>query len=49
MVDVLWLDEGLEVIFEDLRKVVLELGTTEVLEDFLPIWWILHGNENSAG
>jgi hypothetical protein len=41
MVNVLWLDECLQVVLENLRKVVLELGATEVLEDLLPVWRVV--------
>ena len=41
MIDILRFNEGLEVVLKDFRKVILQLGTTEVLEDLLPIWWIL--------
>ena len=41
LVNILGLDEGLEVVLEDLREVVLELRATEVLEDLLPVWGIL--------
>jgi hypothetical protein len=37
LVDVLGLDNGLEVVLENLGEVVLQLGTTEVLEDLLPV------------
>ena len=37
LVDVLGLDNGLEVILENLCEVVLQLGTTEVLENLLPV------------
>ena len=41
MIHVLRLDQRFQVILEDLGEVVLQLGAAEVLEDFLPIWWIL--------
>ena len=41
VVDILGLNEGLEVVFKDLGEVVLELRSTEVFEDFLPVWWVL--------
>lgn len=37
MVDVLGLDDGLEVILENLCEVVLKLGSTEVLQNILPV------------
>lgn len=37
LVDVLRLDDSLEVVLEDLCEVVLQLRTTEVLENLLPI------------
>jgi len=37
LVDVLGLDDGLKVVFENLGEVVLQLGTTEVLENLLPV------------
>lgn len=37
LIDVLGLDDSLEVVFENLGEVVLQLGTTEVLEDLLPV------------
>lgn len=37
VIDVLRLDEGFNVVFEDLGEVVLELRSTEVLEDLLPV------------
>ena len=49
MVDILGLNECLEIVFKDFGEIVLELGSTEVFQYFLPIWWILHGNENLAG
>ena len=44
MVDILRLDESLEVILENFRKVILQFRTTEIFEDFLPIWRILAAN-----
>lgn len=41
MVYILRLDQRLQVILEDLGEVVLQLRAAEVLEDFLPVWWIL--------
>ena len=35
---VLWLDHRFQIVFQDPRKVVLKLRTTEVLQDVLPIW-----------
>ena len=41
VVHVLRLDQRLEVVFEHLCEVVLQLGAAEVLEDLLPIWRVL--------
>jgi hypothetical protein len=41
VIDVLRLDERLEVVFEDLGEVVLELRAAEVLEDILPVRRVL--------
>ena len=41
MVDILRLNQGLEVVFENLGEVILQFGATEVLEDFLPVWRVL--------
>ena len=41
VVDVLRLDERLEVVLEHFGEVVLELGTSEVLQDLLPIRGVL--------
>lgn len=41
VVDVLWFYERLEIILEHLGEVVLQFGTTEVLENFLPVGRIL--------
>lgn len=37
LVDVLGLDNGLKVVLENLGEVVLQLGTTEVLKNLLPV------------
>lgn len=37
VIDVLRLDDGLQVILENLGEVVLEFGTTEVLQNILPV------------
>ena len=31
----------LQIIFKDLCEVVLQLRPSEVLQDFLPVWWVL--------
>lgn len=41
VVHVLRLDKGLQVILENLRKVVLKLRSSEVLENFLPVGGIV--------
>jgi hypothetical protein len=41
VIDILWLDEWLQVVLEHLGEVVLQLGSTEVAQDFLPVWWVL--------
>lgn len=41
VVNVLRLDDGFQVVFENLCKVVLQLATTEVLENILPIGRVL--------
>lgn len=41
MVHVLGLDDGLEVVFQNLGEVVLELRAAEVGEDFLPVRRVL--------
>lgn len=41
LVDVLGLDNGFQVILQNLGKVVLELRATEVGQDLLPVWWSL--------
>jgi hypothetical protein len=41
MVDVLRLDEGFEVVLEDLGEVVLELGASEMPQNLLPIRRVL--------
>jgi len=46
---VLRFDQGLEVVLQNLGEVILELRSTEILENFLPIWWILDvGNRTSV-
>jgi hypothetical protein len=45
LVDVLGLDNGLEVVLEDLCEVVLQLGTTEVLENLLPVRGVVEAAE----
>ena len=37
MVDVLGLDQRLDVVLQDPREVVLELGSSKVLDDLLPV------------
>ena len=37
LIDVLWFHHGLEVIFENLGEVVLQLGTAEVVENLGPV------------
>lgn len=41
MIHVLWLDQGLEIVLQNLGEIILELRSTEVLENFLPVRWIL--------
>lgn len=41
LIDILGLDHGLEVILQNLREVVLQFGTTEVLQNLLPIGWVV--------
>ena len=41
MIHVLWFDQGLQVVLQNLGEVILELRSTKVLEDFLPVWRIL--------
>lgn len=41
VVDVLRLDQCLQVILQDLGEVVLQLGSTEVLQNLLPVWGVL--------
>ena len=41
LVHVLWLDDGLEVILQDLGEVVLQFRAAEVDQDLLPIWRFL--------
>jgi hypothetical protein len=45
LIDVLGLDNGLEVVLENLCEVVLQLGTTEVLEDLLPVRRVVEAAE----
>lgn len=48
MVDVLRLDQRLEVVLQDFGEVVLELGSAEIFQDFLPIWRVLQIDVNQA-
>ena len=41
MIHVLWFDQGLKVVLQNLGEVILELRSTEILENFLPVWRIL--------
>jgi hypothetical protein len=41
VVDILRLNEGLEIILQDLRKVILKFRSTEILQDLLPIRRVL--------
>lgn len=41
LIDVLRFNKSFDVVFKDLSEVILELGTTEVLQNFLPVWGIL--------
>jgi len=41
MIHVLWFDQGLKVVLQNLGEIVLELRSAEVLENFLPVWWVL--------
>lgn len=41
LVDVLRLDNSLEVVLQNLGEVVLQLRATEVLENLLPVWWVV--------
>jgi hypothetical protein len=45
LVDVLRLNNSLEVVLENLGEVVLQLGTTEVLENLLPIRGVVEAAE----
>jgi len=49
VVDVLRLDESLEVVLENLGEVVLELGSSEVLEDLGPVGRVLGKEKNGKG
>jgi hypothetical protein len=40
----LWLNESFQVILQNLGEVVLQLRTTEVGQNFLPVWGILGKN-----
>lgn len=42
LVHVLGLDDGLQVILQNLGEIVLQLGASEIGEDFLPIWGSLN-------
>jgi hypothetical protein len=41
VVNVLRLDDGLQIVFQNLREVVLKFGTTEIGQNFLPIGRVL--------
>jgi len=41
VINILGLDDSLEVVFQNLGEVVLELGATEVAENFLPVRGVL--------
>ena len=41
VIDILRLDQGFEIVFQHFGEVVLQLGTTEVFQDFLPVGWVL--------
>ena len=48
MIHVLWFDQGPEVIFQDLGEVILKLGSTKVLENFLPVRRVLRGRDQAS-
>lgn len=41
LVDVLRFDDGPQVVLQDFGEIVLQLRTSEVGQDFLPVWRIL--------
>lgn len=41
LVDVLRLDDGPQVVLQDFSEVVLQLRTSEVGQDLLPVWRVL--------
>lgn len=45
LVHVLGLDNRREIILQQLREVVLQLGASEVLDDILPVWRIVISSE----
>ena len=49
MIHILWFDQGLKIVLQNLGEIILELRSTEVLENFLPVWGILGaGNYTSV-
>jgi len=49
VIHILWFDQSLEVILQNLGEVILELRSTEVFENFLPVWRVLNvGNYASV-
>lgn len=47
LVDILRLDDGFQIIFQNLGEVILELRSAEILEDFCPVWWVLRQQNKS--
>lgn len=41
LIDILGLDNGLEVVLENLGEVVLQFGATEMLENLFPVWRVV--------
>lgn len=41
LVDILGLDDSLQIVLQHLCEVILQLRATEVLENLLPVWWVL--------
>ncbi len=42
LVDILRFNDGFQVIFKKLGEIILQLRTTEILEDLSPIWRLLY-------
>lgn len=47
LVDVLRFHDGPQVVLQDFGEVVLQLGSSEVGQDLLPVWRILGKKETS--